>query len=560
MEAGASVGALPGPQTSGVPRLGNRYELRELLGRGGTAEVHAAHDLRLDRGVAVKTLRSDLVGDPESLARFRREARSAASLNHPSIVAVYDTGEDLVGGAHVPYIVMERVDGATFADLRPRGERLPPGRALELTAGVLAALAYAHRGGIVHSDIKPANVMLTRDGAVKVTDFGIARLVEVQGAASAPHTTVVGTPPYLSPEQARGEAVGAPADLYSTGCLLYELLTGRPPFLGDGVIDLVLQHVEATPEPPSAHVPALPPACDALVLRALNKAPGDRHRDAEAMLRDVERVLAGLSPGLTVPGAGHGGPAHGGASGAAPASRSPDTASPGLHTAPTQVIPTADPTQADLTQAGPTRVAPAADPTLVFPAADPPVAAPAPGRRRDPRRRRGVRTAALLGSGLAVLAAVLAGGYALTVADAAGAGDREAGAAVSDAGSSSSPAPEPPKEPSSGERPPGEGASGPRTVQVPDLLGRRPAQARAAAERAGLRMVLAGHGTDGRCRQAGPEAGVEAHTEASAEVRAEAGAVCAQAPEPGTDVARGATIRVKMPAGHRRTHHRLAHR
>lgn len=224
MEAGASADFGSGPHPGGVRRLGNRYELGALLGLGGTAEVHAAHDLRLDRSVAVKTLRSDLVGDPSSLTRFRREALSAASLNHPSVVAVYDTGEDFVGRVHVPYIVMERVDGPTFADLLAGGDRLPPARALELTAGVLQALAYAHRSGVVHSDIKPANVMLSDDGAVKVTDFGTARHVDVQGAPLTQHTAVIGTPEYLSPEQARGEAVGAPADLYSTGCLLYELL------------------------------------------------------------------------------------------------------------------------------------------------------------------------------------------------------------------------------------------------------------------------------------------------------------------------------------------------
>ncbi|MFI9260602.1 protein kinase [Streptomyces sioyaensis] len=245
MEAGASADFGSGPYPGGVRRLGNRYELGALLGLGGTAEVHAAHDLRLDRSVAVKTLRSDLVGDPSSLARFRREALSAASLNHPSVVAVYDTGEDFVGRVHVPYIVMERVDGPTIADLLAGGHRLPPARALELTAGVLQALAYAHRSGVVHSDIKPANVMLSDDGAVKVTDFGTARHVDVQGAPLTQHTAVIGTPKYLSPEQARGEAVGAPADLYSTGCLLYELLTARPPFLGDGVLDLIIQHVES---------------------------------------------------------------------------------------------------------------------------------------------------------------------------------------------------------------------------------------------------------------------------------------------------------------------------
>jgi len=209
------------------PRLlGGRYELDGVVGRGGMAEVYRARDIRLDRVVAVKTLRDDLARDQTFQARFRREAQSAASLNHPSIVAVYDTGEDGSSSSHVPYIVMEYVDGRTLRDLLRDDRRLLPERALEITDGVLRALDYSHRNGIVHRDIKPGNVMLTRTGDVKVMDFGIARAVSDAQATMTQTAQVIGTAQYLSPEQARGERVDARSDLYSTGCLLYELLTG----------------------------------------------------------------------------------------------------------------------------------------------------------------------------------------------------------------------------------------------------------------------------------------------------------------------------------------------
>ncbi len=218
--------------------LGDRYEIGEVIGRGGMAEVHEGRDLRLGRRVAVKILRPDLAKDPTFQARFRREAQSAASLNHPNIVAVYDTGEDILTSPDgqrvvVPYIVMEFVDGMTLRQLLSSGRRLLPERALEISAGVLAALDYAHRHGIVHRDIKPANVMLTRTGDVKVMDFGIARAINDVGNTMTATSAVMGTAQYLSPEQARGEVVDARSDLYSAGVLLYELLTGRPPFTGD---------------------------------------------------------------------------------------------------------------------------------------------------------------------------------------------------------------------------------------------------------------------------------------------------------------------------------------
>jgi eukaryotic-like serine/threonine-protein kinase len=277
------------------PRLlGGRYELDGVVGRGGMAEVYRARDIRLDRIVAVKTLREDLARDQTFQARFRREAQSAASLNHPSIVAVYDTGEDDTGGAHIPYIVMEYVDGRTLRDLLREDRRLLPERALEITDGVLRALDYSHRNGIVHRDIKPGNVMLTRGGQVKVMDFGIARAVSDAQATMTQTAQVIGTAQYLSPEQARGERVDARSDLYSTGCLLYELLTGRPPFLGDSPVAIAYQHVRENPVPPSRVDPEVPQWADAIVLRAMAKDPRDRYQSAAEMRQDIQRALQGV--------------------------------------------------------------------------------------------------------------------------------------------------------------------------------------------------------------------------------------------------------------------------
>ncbi|HTS97306.1 MAG TPA: Stk1 family PASTA domain-containing Ser/Thr kinase [Streptosporangiaceae bacterium] len=277
------------------PRLlGGRYELDGVVGRGGMAEVYRARDIRLDRIVAVKTLRDDLARDQTFQARFRREAQSAASLNHPSIVAVYDTGEDMVGHTPVPYIVMEYVDGRTLRDLLRDDRRLLPERALEITDGVLRALDYSHRNGIVHRDIKPGNVMLTRSGDVKVMDFGIARAVSDAQATMTQTAQVIGTAQYLSPEQARGERVDARSDLYSTGCLLYELLTGRPPFTGDSPVAIAYQHVRENPVPPSRVDPEIPPWADSIVLKAMAKDPGDRYQSAGDMRNDIQRALQGM--------------------------------------------------------------------------------------------------------------------------------------------------------------------------------------------------------------------------------------------------------------------------
>ncbi|MGW3685903.1 Stk1 family PASTA domain-containing Ser/Thr kinase [Streptomyces sp. NPDC005125] len=290
-------------------RLGGRYELGSVLGRGGMAEVYLAHDTRLGRTVAVKTLRTDLARDPSFQARFRREAQSAASLNHPAIVAVYDTGEDYVDGVSIPYIVMEYVDGSTLRELLHSGRKLLPERTLEMTVGILQALEYSHRAGIVHRDIKPANVMLTRTGQVKVMDFGIARAMGDSGMTMTQTSAVIGTAQYLSPEQAKGEQVDARSDLYSTGCLLYELLTVRPPFIGDSPVAVAYQHVREEPQAPSNFDPEITPEMDAIVLKALVKDPDYRYQSADEMRADIEACLDGRPVAATAAmgAAGYGG-------------------------------------------------------------------------------------------------------------------------------------------------------------------------------------------------------------------------------------------------------------
>ncbi|MEU5424108.1 protein kinase [Streptomyces olivoreticuli] len=268
-----------------------RYRLTHRLGRGGMAEVFAAEDVRLGRTVAVKLLRADLAEDPVSKARFTREAQSVAGLNHHAVVAVYDSGEDVVGRNVVPYIVMELVEGRTIRDLLLNAEAPPPEQALIIVAGVLEALAYSHQHGIVHRDIKPANVIITNNGAVKVMDFGIARALH--GAASTMTQTgmVMGTPQYLSPEQALGKTVDARSDLYATGCLLYELLALRPPFTGETPLSVVYQHVQDNPVPPSQVLGSVPPELDGLVMRSLAKDPDDRFQSAEEMRGLVQYAL-----------------------------------------------------------------------------------------------------------------------------------------------------------------------------------------------------------------------------------------------------------------------------
>ncbi|MGI8434211.1 MAG: Stk1 family PASTA domain-containing Ser/Thr kinase [Nocardioidaceae bacterium] len=284
-----------------------RYELAGLLGRGGMAEVRKARDLRLGRTVAIKRLRADLASDSTFQARFRREAQSAASLNHPAVVAVYDTGVEPSAddsGLMLPYIVMEYVEGRTLRDILREGRKILPDRALEITGSVLDALDYSHRAGIIHRDIKPANVMLTPAGDVKVMDFGIARAIADSSSTMTQTAAVVGTAQYLSPEQARGEQVDARSDLYSTGCLLFELLTGRPPFIGDSPVSVAYQHVREEPTAPSSIDPEISAAIDAITLKALSKPVDDRYQSAAQMRADIDRALRGqvvLAP--AVPGA-----------------------------------------------------------------------------------------------------------------------------------------------------------------------------------------------------------------------------------------------------------------
>lgn len=268
--------------------LGARYQLGAMIGTGGMADVYIAQDQRLSREVAVKILRSDLAKDPTFVSRFRKEAKAAAGLNHPGIVAVYDSGED-----PAPYIVMELVSGHTLRELIHGGERLQLSRALEIGAGILEALDYSHQRGIVHRDIKPANVMITDKGDVKVMDFGIARAMDDLGATLTSTWNVVGTAQYLSPEQALGEVADAPTDIYSTGCLLYELLTGRPPFSGETPVSIAYQHVSGALTPARQVQPDLPESVEVVLAVALAKKPEDRYASANAMLQDINKIRAG---------------------------------------------------------------------------------------------------------------------------------------------------------------------------------------------------------------------------------------------------------------------------
>jgi eukaryotic-like serine/threonine-protein kinase len=268
--------------------LGGRYQLGAMIGTGGMADVYIAQDQRLSREVAVKILRSDLAKDSTFVARFRKEAKAAAGLNHPGIVAVYDSGEE-----PAPYIVMELVSGHTLRELIHDGERLPVDRALEIGAGILAALDYSHQRGIVHRDIKPANVMITDKGDVKVMDFGIARAMDDLGATLTSTWNVVGTAQYLSPEQALGEVADAPTDIYSTGCLLFELLTGRPPYTGETPVSIAYQHVSGVLTPARQLQPDLPESVEVLLTVALAKKPEDRYISANAMLEDINKIRAG---------------------------------------------------------------------------------------------------------------------------------------------------------------------------------------------------------------------------------------------------------------------------
>ncbi|MFF2030463.1 Stk1 family PASTA domain-containing Ser/Thr kinase [Arthrobacter sp. NPDC058192] len=279
--------------------LSGRYELGELIGRGGMADVFRGVDTRLGRTVAIKLLRPDLARDPQFQARFKREAQAVAALNHPSIVAVFDTGDHAVPGDHndsvrVPYIVMEFVSGKTIRDLI-RAKDVSIDQAIDFSLGVLSALDYSHKAGIVHRDIKPANVMFCPESnSVKVMDFGIARAMADSAATMTQTQAVVGTAQYLSPEQARGEAVDARSDLYSAGCLLYEMLTGRPPFIGDSPVSVAYQHVREIPDPASNLNPEVSLALDTVLMKALQKNRADRFQDAGAFRRALRAARNGI--------------------------------------------------------------------------------------------------------------------------------------------------------------------------------------------------------------------------------------------------------------------------
>ncbi|GGB89778.1 serine/threonine protein kinase [Knoellia flava TL1] len=367
--------------------LGGRYEVGELIGRGGMAEVHLGHDTRLGRPVAIKMLRSDLARDQSFIKRFRREAQSSAGLNHSSIVAVYDSGEDHTiesGGASVavPYMVMEYVEGRTLREVLSSEGKLKTEEALRVTEGVLDALGYSHRMGIVHRDIKPANVMISDDGSVKVMDFGIARAIADTAATMTQTQAVIGTAQYLSPEQAQGQTVDARSDLYSAGCMLYELLTGRPPFIGDSPVAIAYQHVGEQPIPPSALEDSVPDELDAVVLHSLAKPREDRYQDAASFRSDLQRVRLGR-----------------------PVSREATASLAALAAGAAPTLASAEPTQVYAVQTRPPEAAAAAAPpvgpvTSTFPAAV----------SRDERPRHRGRRAAFITVALLTAAALLAFG------------------------------------------------------------------------------------------------------------------------------------------------------
>lgn len=276
--------------------LSDRYEIGDILGFGGMSEVHLARDIRLHRDVAVKVLRADLARDPSFYLRFRREAQNAAALNHPAIVAVYDTGEAETPAGPLPYIVMEYVEGVTLRDIVHNDGPMPPRRAIEIIADACQALNFSHQAGIIHRDVKPANIMISTTNAVKVMDFGIARAIADSGNSVTQTAAVIGTAQYLSPEQARGDSVDARSDVYSLGCVLYEMLTGEPPFTGDSPVSVAYQHVREDPVPPSVRHPGISADLDAVVLKALAKNPENRYQTAAEMRADLVRVHNGEAP------------------------------------------------------------------------------------------------------------------------------------------------------------------------------------------------------------------------------------------------------------------------
>ena len=280
--------------------IAGRYELSGLIGRGGMSDVHVATDAKLGRRVAVKLLKSALASDPVFRTRFRQEAHAAARMAHPTIVRVFDAGEEIVheagvGESVVPFIVMEHIEGRLLKDIIAEGP-LDPTEAGRIIEGVLTALEYSHRAGVVHRDIKPGNIMVTPTGQVKVMDFGIARAISDSAATVAQTSSILGTAQYFSPEQARGETVDARSDLYSTGVVLFEMLTGRPPFQGESPVAVAYQHVSEPPVAPSSLAAQVSPALDAIVLHALSKDRFTRFQSAAEFRTGVAGALGGEAP------------------------------------------------------------------------------------------------------------------------------------------------------------------------------------------------------------------------------------------------------------------------
>jgi serine/threonine protein kinase/beta-lactam-binding protein with PASTA domain len=287
-----------------VRLLAGRYQVGDLIGRGGMADVHVGTDSRLGRRVAIKLLKPALATDPAFRSRFRREAQDAAKMAHPTIVRIFDAGEETTtdergADIQVPFIIMEFVDGRLLKDIIAAGP-LDPAEAMRITGQVLTALEYSHRAGVVHRDIKPGNIMVTTSGQVKVMDFGIARAISESSATIAETSTIVGTAQYFSPEQARGEAVDARTDLYSMGIVLFEMLTGQAPFVGDNPVAVAYQHVNQQALRPSTINPAVTPAIDAVVLRAMAKDRFERYQSAAEFRTESEGAMAGALVGASV--------------------------------------------------------------------------------------------------------------------------------------------------------------------------------------------------------------------------------------------------------------------
>ncbi|GAB7106617.1 hypothetical protein JCM4814A_49310 [Streptomyces phaeofaciens JCM 4814] len=398
--------------------LAERYELAEAVGRGGMGEVWRATDRELGRTVAVKVLPPELTRHEEFRIRFRREARTVASLNHRNVAVLHDVGEDTTDGETTPFLVMEFIEGRTLTDVLADGP-FTVERALAVGRDVADALAHSHAQGLIHRDIKPSNVMLTSEGGIKVLDFGIAKVVAETTTRLTATGMTVGTPAYLSPEQLTGKPVDGRSDQYSTGCLLYELLTGRPPFVGDSPFAVMHQHISQEPVAPSRLRPQIPAVVDDLVLRALAKEREQRWGSAAELRDALATTLAALSAPAAAPAATPAG---------APAPVTPPA--PGVPPARAAVEPTPGPGHTALAQQE-TRTAPTPPRPVVPPPAKPvdaagpgatgdsrtpppPGAAPASGDARPGRRRFALST----GRMVALLGIVVSGVVSLGYQDA----------------------------------------------------------------------------------------------------------------------------------------------